>query len=153
MRNVLFLYSKYQLACPLIVLSLVINKSSKCWMWLYKISWKSLIEAFNGWNTQCQLWTFFTFVMIYKQSLQVDDGEIYQGSQGSWMWWRAKFWAILRFYLKLSTSGHTRRNLHDASVFIRINRGCGQGCNLPEKAQASLDTQSRRSVKHLKNRE
>ena len=52
-------------------------------MWLYKISWKSLIEAFNGWKPHNVSYEHFSpFVMIYKQSLQVDDGEIYQGRQG-----------------------------------------------------------------------
>lgn len=100
--------------------------------------------------TQCQLWTFSPFVMIYKQSLQVDDGKNLSRKPGGAGCGGGRSSAFIWIYLNLGTSGHTRRNLHDASVFIRINRGCGQGCNLPEKAQAKM-TQSRRSVKHRKN--
>lgn len=83
-------------------------------MWLYKISWKSLIEAFDGWKPQNVSYEHFSpIVMIYKQSLQVEDSEIYpKGSQGELDVVKGEvLFSFWDFYLNLGMPGHTRRNL------------------------------------------
>ena len=58
---------------------------------------------------------------------------ILKKARGSWVWCRVKFCSHLRFSFKpWPVWTYQEGSFCDASVFIQINRGCGQGCNLPD---------------------
>lgn len=90
-----------------------VNKSSQCWMQLYKISWKCLIEAFNGCKPQTS-GTFFTNCGHCKQNLHAgrqwnlsleESGGVGHGVAWSSVY-EFLFWDS---YLNLGISWHTGR--------------------------------------------